>query len=788
MVAGLMLMATLGAPPAEAVHLQGRVVHVGYPAAGQDDYGKGNDFYRHGRWVPVQVLLENRDGDLFTGQIEVRQRDRDGDVVLARRSVTVRDKERFFLYIPANLFSSDVLAGGLGSDDLFAVRVYDENGRLAPLYNDSEERIDVLHPARQLSSITEREALVMLDISAQPVNALNLLLSFDRLARPLVVARSSPSELPELAAGFDMADYVIWDGADPAQVRDPVQLWALMEWVHGGGILVLGVSRNWELVGKSMMSELLPARLGGVGTLNAVPAGWQGTLFGQSVTAPEKPLTYSRITLNSLRPDAHAIIPSRQVEPDDPLAVVGGPYGRGKVILAGMELRDLFGQATLDQQNVLREMLGLQVKRQNDETNIHHMYMGQQDLFERTLQMIGFQTTAGVFFLFAFLFVIAYILLATGGTWFWLLRRRQVHYSWVLFSFVAILASGVSLIAVQFIRGIGYRVQEMSVVDAQAGSYEAQATCYYGLKTPTHTQLDLRVPKDWTRVDDEVAAAGTLQALPADPTQVEASTYAVSQNYAAGALLGELYGVPLRATLKQFEATWQGQMTGRLVGQLKREGAYLSDTSWIGNELNTDLEQCYLLVPTSYYQPGMSGGANRILVYPLGTLPDKEKFQVGSLVRQYTLRMKEDKSGAGGAAGNLLSGNTGTERQWRPPFLSNVQARWLRDHVNVQDYYGKDEENLKLDTSRYTTAMLLLTVFDETDQDQLVQNEARVIRSGGQQLDRSHFLCAGRALFVGFSQDPGPTRLCWRTPGKDDWRPITPDSAKVMYRISMPIE
>ena len=134
----------------QAAHLRGRVLRVGFPASGQDLLEQGTDHYRPGRWTPVLVELTNDDGDLFDGSIEVRQTDRDGDEVVAREEVAVRGTRRFFLYVPAGVFQRDfsVGAGQTGARSPFAVRVFDRDGRLAPLFDDSGQPIGGLIPAR----------------------------------------------------------------------------------------------------------------------------------------------------------------------------------------------------------------------------------------------------------------------------------------------------------------------------------------------------------------------------------------------------------------------------------------------------------------------------------------------------------------------------------------------------------------------------------------------------------------------------------------------------------------
>jgi hypothetical protein len=84
--------------------------------------------------------------------------------------------------------------------------------------------------------------------------------------------------------------------------------------------------------------------------------------------------------------------------------------------------------------------------------------------------------------------------------------------------------------------------------------------------------------------------------------------------------------------------------------------------------------------------------------------------------------------------------------------------------------------------------MLLMTTFDEIDPRALARSND-LDRTAGHVLDRSRAMTRNHALFIGFSTEPGPARLCYRKAGNDSgqWRDIEPDKSLVMYRISVPI-
>jgi len=374
--------------------------------------------------------------------------------------------------------------------------------------------------------------------------------------------------------------------------------------------------------------------------------------------------------------------------------------------------------------------------------------------------------------------VVMYLLAATAGSWAWLRRRRIERHSWVAFAGVALAASLVSIAAVRWFRGIGYRVQEIAVVDGWAGTDEATAVSFLGLKAPAHIRVDLRVPQDASAPDRQTEASCSIRALP--PLGGRAEGFAATDRYEAAAVVGQLRSLPLRATLKQFEAHWQGELEGQLDGALHRlrEGSIeLRPDSWLRNDLGTDLSNCYLVVAAQDWRPGGGYRELGIEAYRIGNLQDDQQVTWQDLVTREKLAATP-----GSAAAPPLRQPLATllEEDWLGRLISRV---WL-------DGAGREQAKPDPDTLDFQRALLVMTIQNEINPRRLVSDRYEVIRRYGHRLDRSAQLMRDTALFIGFSRTPGPVRLCYRRSDRpqDPWRPIPPTEPEIMYRIAVPIQ
>lgn len=778
-----MTMAWLAMVPATAlgVHLRGTILHVGFRGSSSNEPEKGSHYYRVGEWTPILVELTNDDGDRFEGRLEVRQADRDGDEVVARRDVVVQGTRQFFLYVPGGRFDRP---------EQFCVWVFTTGGEFAELHDDAGKPITELHPPKTMLPVPG-EARVVLDISAQPLNQLDTLGRDENLAQSLVVVRSSPREVPDEVAGLDMADTIVWDGADPKEIDLP-QRSALMQWVGFGGTLVLGVSRNWDRLAEGKFGQMLPARLRGT-TLMAEAPEWLGAMLGvdafdTSAGRLEPPLTYCPVTRADLASDATAVVPAagEAVVGSSPasrhLLVTRRPVGRGQVILVAAELHDLLDHGPR-KAAMLRDLLGVRINPTPEKKQQGGGWFLSKDLFAPVQQQTGFKVTGSLYFLIAFTFVVVYIAGATAGGWWWLRRKSALQHTWNLFAATALVGSLVSVLAVQWIRGFTYRVAELTVIDARAGSEAAVATSYLGLKSPTHSRLSLRVPAVWRAPEEAGDMPCLLRPLP--PSSDGENIYFAAERYDAVSTLGELRGVPLRATLKQFQASWCGRLPGRLdasLGYVRAGSIELNPGSWLQNNLSTDLYNCYVMVTGQNVQSNRAHREMAIEVYLVGGLPRGQRITWQNLI---------DRADAFAKA-NASTGQTQAELRaeaLKVQLAQLAEKDWLHNLVPRSQIQTGAEESLGIRRLEelFAKALLLLSLYEEVDVQRALAEGSEVHRSCGLDLDRSHYLLPQTALFVGFSRDPGPLRLCYRKSDRGQWTPIAPSYADVMYRIAIPV-
>ena len=116
---------------------------------------------------------------------------------------------------------------------------------------------------------------------------------------------------------------------------------------------------------------------------------------------------------------------------------------------------------------------------------------------------------------------------------------------------------------------------------------------HFGYSSPLRTSVDL-----------SLAGAGCFL-RPLSPGPAPTSWYATPQRYAATPANALLESTPLRATLKQFEGLWQGELNGAVRCELTidRRSGELTAGSWLQNDLDVPIAGGYLL----YTDPRLPG-------------------------------------------------------------------------------------------------------------------------------------------------------------------------------------
>lgn len=760
--------ATFTSVEAPAVHLRGRIVQVGYPATGPEPHAQGQQRYRLGCWLPILVELTNDDGDVFAGTIEVDQRDVDGDRATVRRDVVVRGVSRFFLYIPSGSWRPEA--------STFAVRVRDAQGRPARLIDDQGRRIKRLIPPA-IPRPWPDDVKVILDISDRPVTALRALAQDAGRVQPVAVARSTPTDVPDHAAGLAMADVIVWDEPDP-RALDVAPMAGLLAWVRQGGTLVLGVGSTWQAVARSKLAAILPARLGRPGARSLSRQGWEVWLGDNELpSAPDAldaELPGCGVADRDLHPQARVVWApgatgdgrrgggtASSGEGPSARLVTARPIGRGQVILVTARLADLLA-ASATPVVLMEHLLALRQEGAPAESAVGGYRTG--DLSALLRGRTAFSVTKRTYLLIAFAFVTVYIGLVGVASWFWLKRRGATQHAWAVFALGAFVAALVSLLAVGGLRGLGTPIQTLTVVDGRAYEDEVTGHSFFGVRSARHVELDLALAgPDASRLN---GPADRL--MPIMPQRHPLEGFAVPRRYEVACEAGQIRGVPIRGTLKQCRGEWAVTTAGRLTADLRRQRAgtvRLAATSWIENQLGTDLYDCWLFVTNQDPRRTLAHRDLAITGYRLGEL------------------------------------KAGERRGWsKPPAgarLATLQERWLRSSLLAVGVSDGSVTPRPADAGtwpkeapeRFLGGVLLLTLFQELDRNRW-RGEGWGIHAGSAgRLDRSDAVRCDQALFVGFSREPGPVALAMRRAGEGS-RPFDvpwPVRSDVVWRVVIPL-
>jgi len=773
----------------------GDVVRVGYGVT-------NGSVVRSGAWVPIVVDLQLQKQVSFDGLLRLRQFDRDGDIYVDQVPVHLSDtgagaQQRYWLYTIAsprndrtNSFEVELLATETG-DDSDATLVQVISGGVP---------VPAMVPPFRPESLSD-DVYLILEISDVALGKIRNLLDpkiVSEFDRPLAIAHGSPADLPSQWVGLEMVDCVVWEDADPTLLT-PAQLQALIAWVEHGGRLVLAAGRTSDAVAQSaVLGPLLPVRVGQVGSAREMPAVRRHLLGlgGEADAGYARPVVFANCALAG---DQSA----RQIvfEPAlDSTMVAARNVGRGRLVFIAATIANLLDDPQADVRAFFQPLLELRTSAITDETaNVTYV-----NLFRFLDREVGFYETGSLRLGLAILFAVAYVLLATLGAWKVLQSRDQLKQSWTALAVVAVIASILSLVGVQIVHGVGTDVRQMSVVDAKANQAAARATAYFGVKTATHSRLDFWLPSDY-RLETEPAATGcTLEPMLEPMESIErAMGFTDPGRYWLLPSTAEAHDVPIRATLKQFEGRWRGDLRGTLLSSVVAADVELlipgeletsvvrvrgvTEDSWIENDLGVDLHDCQLYFaddstfappnfPIKDQRSGTSRESQRMHVFQLGTIAAGERINL------YEKLFK-------GPDGKTIAAERHAEQG-----LNTVARIWGQSFIRLGEVVGFRGEEVELDYSlvHYQYVLLLMSVMADINPAvygiQMVQGLRVFSKMRMRHLDLADAIQQDTALFVGFASDAGPARLCIRAHGRTRYEPHEPGLARTMYRILIPIE
>ncbi len=788
------LLVVTGAVRAQVI--DGEVTAVGFRCS----WTSGAQYVmRAGQWVPVQVRLGVQGTQVFQGQLRVETRDLDGDFVAYRETpVTVTydaPGKRAWCY-------AAWLGEFIGSGNPGTVDVLDADGGLL-------RRLEI--PPVEL---IRNDTLLVLDISQNRLKILDGLRSSPtwramdeapgerRFYRDVMVAAMAADELPDRWLGLEAVDVVVWDDPDPG-LLSIAQLKALRQWVRHGGQLVIGLGASWPRLRGSELETLLPFR--GRATERPGAAAMHATLevaslrqFFERLARPGPTAFPAPLTLANVEAAPGALRSFRTQLPDGHVVDLFATHwlGSGRVIACAARLGDL--AAVPVNEAFLAQILDLSPVTpafRESEINTLQIVAGLNEprsLYYSVVEAVSLPSWRGLLVLAAFAFVVTYIGVATLLSWWWLRRHRLTNLSWTVFAVVAVVASLLSLGTVAVMRGASRGVRSLALVDAAAGSRSARAKCYFGYVSPVRQSVDLSLAGE----------SAFLRPLAAG--RWRSTFYATPQRYSALAGTGVLQEAPMRATLKQFEGVWEGELDGPIRAELTvdRASGELTPGSWIQNDLEVDLRGGCLL----YLDPRFPGdGAPRpagpirnwwgradvpvslnILAVPIGGLPTG---------RQVTNLGQAEYAAVAQARRRWETISDRKLHTWPDlATLRDAQEAWVGAARGRSALDGVDEIDRAALLASTRNSYLNCTAQNREDFNTCTPH--RITTDGLMNLDVTHWLMQGRvksgsatsadpllgqAVLLLLADDAGPVRL-WRK-----GRPMTAVGGRTLYRVRVPL-
>lgn len=769
-------MISLFAVQEASAQVKGRFRRVGL-------FEGANPIVRAGATSFIEVEFAYTGSKAFEGEARVTRQDRDGDVVVSTQEVGLTPDGA---WRPVQIYFFPTT---IGTDNTVSVRLFDSDGVLVKIITDVGDTVNELTSSPFVDAPIP-DGLLIVDLTAK---RLPHVLGLDTQAigneqrSPRTVRSLAPRELPLEWQGLEAVDAIVWDDADTSTVSDR-QLDSLIKWVQNGGSLLLTSGKNWQALAGSSIAEYLPVKITGSSEVKEVQEFSTG-IIKNDVYAAGLSKRYSRnpVVRCQMTPKPGAIgIPS------DAKGLNQIAYrtflGRGSLTFVGASLRELLpapskatsyldgGAAVSDAQkrrledfrDICEKVVALNFlalpKVQTSEFS-----MITTNLFEQLSSSISFKGLGFAFLMFAILFAIAYLIAAIGSHMY--LKHRDIpQHSWSAFAIVSLAASVIGIGMVWTLRGLTTKVRQTVIVDAHAGDNYGWGTCLFGVKTPDHTRLHLRLPSSY-----QGSELGLLRTLPRSTSRDEETAFVASDTYRAGIKGSDLLDVPIRATLKEFYGRWHGPLDGALDAKLvvpSTEKTRFGEGSYIRNNTGVNLEDCWIFEGRQEIAGEAGIVTTRGLI--LGDLPKTgpDSSLDAETIRNRLYFFPPD-------PGKPVVGEPKSYPETRFS-LPGILTEWKRGLSSWNFGDNPSGQTVQLSATQEYDLIKLLSFYDLID----FKDTSRVMlsRSYGRLLDCSHLVTPETAVLIGYSSEPPPVKL------EINGSARTPEKSITIYRFIIPVE
>lgn len=780
-------------------------------------------YYRPNCWTPMVVVLTTDQSGVY--QIKIKQEDLDRDVAEFTEivSLTGRDEgqsspQKFYAYFipqPTNHGLEDASKGGTLWQLQTQLKVFlcDEKGKkeLIQLPLQISGNIQDLDSGDRQgfaagASSRGKKLVLAVSESTRPSTAelFNVFGVMEDVVMPTL--KVSTHELPDDVRAYQAVDAIVWCNApvpDPSKASDEKLSRAIQEYVRRGGHLVICQPGLRDAA--NAFGDLLPVTVEGIRDRTDLDPLKTWSVYGyrpRTNNLGERERNDIEQAQKAVQSDARAIWETTRgtvkvaVATPKPGAVVTEyiqwsgnrkdqtpyivrmPYGSGCVSWVAQDLSDptisagrksgwpFIWDRVMDWHN------DTQIENQNATSkNQVDVYTGGtiRDIGPALDGWMELQSKSRALVLIAILFFIAYWVVAGPGIFVYLLAKSKSHWSWFMFGASAIGATLLTVLVVKLVVRGDPELSHVTLVRVVPGQ-----------PTLMLSRFGLYVPEDGFREvavrENVMTHVSTITAFPLHPKHLGVDIpyptlvpYVVPIREAAADAPVSI-SVPIRSTLKKFQAMYVGSQTDAIDGVAKlRESASGAPPTLDGlltNNAGGTLKHVYFV----YHRPGDAEGGDDYICYK----PIWEKGKSLNLSEEFDLRNAKgigtEQEASDGTTFSVpgrdnkvvgILGKPGTSNGWSRYWY----ASGLRGSMNAPSA-PMEERNKDVPAS-----FPLLSIFNRlppiAKTGQPGENErADLLRRGSREWDMSVAIAAGGLVVLAQAEKEGPLPFPLEVDGK----------------------
>ena len=755
-------------PVAAFAQVRGEVESVGF-----------QNRYRPDCWTPMTVKLIPETGKTDFYQIQVRQEDQDRDRAIFTRTVSVTGnaegqaprEQRFRVYFlpqPTREGLPDARDPTMTLKDLnetLVVNLCTEQGKLIvrlPVTSTIQNidpkpgAWDSRRGVRFILAVTEGKSRPMYLDNATATGLLGMM-------EDVMFVAVRPEDLPENVLGYDAVDGIVWFDADPALLRGGGEdkRRALDAYVQRGGRLVICQNPEWQ---KTLeFGELLPVNIQGVEEKHdltplrtlAQPNNQDAVRVAEPVDPREDPWqrTKGPFRIARAEPRKGAVVDEWVAwdEPGKPTSpyIARQRFGLGSVTWVAQDLGDPYvtGSARRGWPYVWERVFDwknqpVALTSKVEPRDVPYLAPGiPLDLALGLRNAVELGSKTAWLVTLAIVFFIAYWLVSGPGLFAYLVGKRRTQLSWFMFAASALVATALTVLLVKLVLRGPPELKHFTVVRAAP---DAPAVA--------HSRIGLYIPRDGYQELELTGTAPnsvtTISAFAEHPAVLspggrerQGPEYLVPVVDAAQNEPAKLR-VPYSSTLKKLQATWVGEIKGRVEGS-----AQLVEQGWIAGQITNgtgkSLRNVY--VAFSYPGEGMSGG-DWVLYIPNWedgvTFDLNREFNTGSGDARVPVSVG---NGAAPGQGRKVRGRIAID--WAPYWFEPMRAKMME--TKYDDWNTDPRRSLAMLSFFERLPPVRNTDTSRNDRTELLRRRAR-------ELDVSGALAAGALVVLAEADGPLP--------------------------------